>query len=75
MAAIARLLLIVGLALILLGGILFLFSRFDIPLGRLPGDVRIERNNMTCIIGIGTSIFLSIVLTILLNLVVRLLNR
>jgi len=50
-------------------------TRLDIPLGRLPGDIRIERGNMTCLIGLGTSLLLSVVLTVILNIVIRLVNK
>ena len=52
-----------------------LCARLGVPLGRLPGDVHIERQNFSCVIALGTSIFLSIFLTIVLNLIVRLLNK
>ena len=41
----------------------------------LPGDIRIARKNFTCVFALGTSILLSILLTIGLNLLARLLNR
>ena len=75
MITLARYLVLLGLILIILGGVIYLFSRFEIPLGRLPGDIRIERGNFTCLIGIGTSILLSLLLTVILNVVVRLFNK
>jgi hypothetical protein len=45
-----------------------------LPLGRLPGDIRIGNENTTCFIPLATSLFLSIVLTILLNLIIRLIR-
>ena len=65
---------VAGLALALLGGVLWLFSKVDF-LGRLPGDVRIERPGFTCLIPLASLVILSILLTILLNIIVRLLNR
>jgi hypothetical protein len=44
-------------------------------LGRLPGDFRFQTGNITCMIPLATSILLSVVLTILLNVIVRLLNK
>jgi len=55
-----RLLLIAGLAIAAIGLMLVLGIR-------LPGDLRIDRGNVTIVIPIGTMIVLSIVLTILLN--------
>jgi hypothetical protein len=75
MESLARLLVILGLILIVVGGILFLFSRIGVPLGRLPGDIRVESGNMTCLIGLGTSLLLSVLLTVIINIVLRMLDR
>ena len=71
---IGKLLLIVGGTLALLGGLLWLISKIPF-LGRLPGDVHIERPGFTCLVPLASSIILSIVLTIVLNIVLRLINR
>lgn len=80
MINLARILMIFGLILLLIGGVILLIARFGpplekIPLGQLPGDIRIERGNFSCFFPIVTSILLSIILTIVLNLIVRFLNR
>ena len=41
------------------------------PFGNLPGDIRIEGERGTILIPLATMIVLSIVLTVLLNLLVR----
>jgi hypothetical protein len=64
-----------GILLVVLGGMVWLLGRTGLPLGRLPGDIRIEGEKLSCYVPIVTMIVLSIVLTIVLNLVVRLLNR
>jgi hypothetical protein len=64
-----------GLLLVVVGGLLWLLSRTGLPLGRLPGDIRIEGERLSCYAPIATMIILSIVLTILLNVIIRLLNR
>ncbi len=69
-----KLLIIAGLALALLGGVLWLFSKVDF-FGRLPGDIRIERPGFICLIPLASSVIVSILLTILLNIIVRFLNR
>jgi hypothetical protein len=71
MASVARWLVIVGLVFILLGGVVYLVAKTGIPLGRLPGDIHIVRENITCIFPIATSIILSILLTIILNLILQ----
>lgn len=59
----------------LVGGTLWLAGRFGLPLGRLPGDIRIESGNTTFYFPIATSILLSLGLTLLLNLLGRFFNR
>ena len=75
MENIARWLVIGGIILILIGGGVFLAARLGIPLGRLPGDIRIERGNGLFYFPIVTSCLLSILLTIVLNIIIRFLNR
>jgi len=71
----ARGLMILGLILLAVGGLIYFFARLGIPLGHLPGDIRITGQNTTCVIALGTSILLSIILTIALNIIVRFLNK
>ncbi|MGC9333752.1 MAG: DUF2905 family protein [Anaerolineae bacterium] len=67
--------LILGLVLVVVGGLFWALGRVGLPLGRLPGDIRIERDGFSCLVPIASTILLSILLTILLNIVIRLLNR
>jgi len=71
---VGKLLLFLGGAILALGLLLTLGSKLP-WLGRLPGDIRIERAGFSCFIPLATSILLSLLLTILLNIVIRLLNR
>jgi len=71
----ARLFLILGLTFIVVAGLFFLFARLELQPGRLPGDIRIQTRNLTCVFPLVTSILLSIVLTLILNLVIRFLNK
>ena len=75
MESIARYLIIGGVILFLIGGGIYLASKFGIPLGRLPGDIRIEGENGSFYFPITSSIVVSIVLTIVLNVIVRLLRK
>jgi hypothetical protein len=75
MTTLARLFIVLGVIFILIGGLVYLLGRFGIQLGRLPGDIRIERQNFTCIFPLATSILLSILLTLGLSLLVKFLNR
>jgi len=75
MEQIARILVILGAILLLVGLLLLVIIKIGLPLGRLPGDIRIEHQNLTCVIALGTSVFLSILLTVILNLITRFLNK
>jgi hypothetical protein len=72
---IARMVITAGVGLIVVGGILLLAARANIPLGRLPGDILIQRENFTCAFPVVTMILVSILLSVGLNILVRLLNR
>jgi len=75
MVPIAKILVLIGVVFLIAGGILYIFGRLGISFGRLPGDIRIQAGNATCVIALGASIFLSILLTIILNLAARFLNH
>jgi hypothetical protein len=77
MAQLGRLLIALGIGLALLGGILLLAARipFFSQLGNLPGDLQIQRGNFSCFVPIVSMLLISIVLTVALNIFIRLLNR
>lgn len=60
-----------GLGLVLLGGLVVLLGRM-IDLGTLPGDLAYEGDNVRIYVPLATMIVLSVVLTLLLNLALRL---
>ncbi|VAX32121.1 hypothetical protein MNBD_NITROSPIRAE02-214, partial [hydrothermal vent metagenome] len=60
-AHIGKFLIITGLIIIVLGAILMLAGKVPF-LGRLPGDIIIERKNFTFYFPLATSIILSVVL-------------
>ncbi len=72
---IARILIIAGISLFVIGGLMYLFSRLGINLFQLPGDIRLQSGNVTCLIPLVSSIVLSIVLTLILNVVIRFFNK
>jgi hypothetical protein len=71
MPDLGRFLIIVGIFLLIIGGLFMLLPRLGISLGRLPGDLRFDWGQTTCLVPIATSILLSIVITIVLNLIGR----
>lgn len=68
-----RWLLAIGVALVVIGGIILLLSRLGIK--NFPGVLRFEWQGVTCVVPLLASILLSIVLTVILNLIIRLFNR
>lgn len=64
-----RLILVIGLVLVVVGGLAALGVR--LPFGRLPGDIAIEGERGGVYIPIATMIVISIVLTVLVNLFLR----
>ncbi|MCC6347435.1 MAG: DUF2905 domain-containing protein [Nitrospirales bacterium] len=70
MQSIGRFLVIVGILLAVAGGLLLLAGK--IPwIGRLPGDIFIQRKNFTFYFPLATSILLSLLLTLLFWLIGR----
>ncbi len=74
MSQIARWLMFTGALIFLIGLLILIFSRW-LPLGRLPGDIVYQRGNFTCVFPLATSLLLSVVLTVLLNLLARWLGK
>jgi hypothetical protein len=66
---------VLGVMLVVIGGLIWLLGRTGLPLGHLPGDIRIVGERMSCYVPIVSMILLSVVLTIVLNIIIRLLNR
>ena len=67
MNSFAKFFLILGSVFLSIG--LFLMVAPKIPwLGRLPGDILIRRKNFTFYFPMATSIILSVILTVLINL-------
>ena len=64
-----------GLGITLAGGAVWLVGKTGLPLGRLPGDIRIERGGFSFYFPLATSILVSLGLTLLLNLLARFFKR
>lgn len=69
-----RMLIAVGAVVLVLGVVFLVLGRNNF-LGRLPGDINFSSGNFTCVAPIATMLLLSVVLTIILNIVLRLFNR
>ncbi|MCC6698136.1 MAG: DUF2905 domain-containing protein [Candidatus Hydrogenedentes bacterium] len=72
MDSVAKVLILAGIGLALFGILLYFGSRFGyFGLGRLPGDIRIERDSLRFFFPITTSIVVSVILSALLYLLSR----
>jgi hypothetical protein len=66
-----RLLIGVGLVLLIAGGLLLLLGRTGFPLGRLPGDISYRGKNVSVYFPLGTSILVSVLLSLVFYLLSR----
>ena len=66
-----RLLILVGVMLVILGFIINFFGKIPF-LGKLPGDISIERENFKFYFPITSSILISVLITLIIYLVNRL---
>ena len=71
LTSIAKYCIFIGIFLFVTGCILYFLSKFNIGIGKLPGDILIQKDNFTFYLPIATSIIISIILTIVLNLITR----
>jgi hypothetical protein len=69
LSGLGRILLVAAVVIAVVGIILILAGRGLIP--RLPGDISIQRKNFRFYLPLGTSILVSVILTLLLNLFLR----
>jgi Protein of unknown function (DUF2905) len=58
----------IGVMLVLVGGFLLIAGRVGLPLGRLPGDIAYRGKNVSVFFPLGTSILISILLSVILYL-------
>ncbi len=61
---IAKFLIVTGTIIIAIGGLLLVSGKFP-WLGRLPGDIIVQKKNFTFYFPLATSILLSLILTLL----------
>lgn len=69
MTDLAKLLILLGAALLFAGILLLLVGRLHLPLGRLPGDILYRGKNTTFYFPLATSILLSVLLTLILYVI------
>ena len=69
MENLGRILVTAGLFIAVIGLLIIVLSKINIPIGRLPGDIVIHRKHFTFYFPLATSIILSVLLSLLLYLI------
>ena len=72
---IGRILLLGGVLLAVVGLLVIGAGRLGLPLGRLPGDINVQRGGLTVFIPLVSCLLASLVLTVVVNLVLWILRR
>lgn len=77
LSSMGRMILVLGVGLVALGLVFTVLGRvpFLRDLGHLPGDIHIQGKNYSCFAPIVSMIIISILLTLALNVILRLLSR
>ena len=68
-------LLVLGIGIAILGGLLWVLGKLFPNLSQFPGTIKIETGSLTCVFPILAMILISVVLTVILNLAARFLNK
>ncbi len=71
MGDLGRMLVIIGGLVLVLGLVLMLAGKMNLPIGRLPGDIVVRGKNTTFYFPLMTSIMLSVILSLVLWVVNR----
>ena len=71
MFELGKAILAVGLLIVLIGALIMLAGRFGLPLGRLPGDIAYRGKHVSAFFPIGTSILISVVLSLIFYVLSR----
>jgi len=69
MDQVGRILVMFGIILITIGGLMILFGKFNIPIGRLPGDIIIKKKNVVVYFPLLTSLIVSVLITLILFII------
>jgi len=71
MGGMGRMLVLAGFVLVLIGLLLMLLNRTNLPVGRLPGDITYRGKHTVVYFPLATSILISIVLSLIFYLINR----
>ena len=65
--SLGKIILVMGIFLVVFGSLILLSPKIPF-IGRLPGDILIKRDNFTFFFPLASSIIISLIITIILNL-------
>jgi len=65
---VGKILIFIGVGIVIFGGLILLFSKVPF-INKLPGDIRIQKDNFTFYFPITSCIIISIIITIILNVI------
>ncbi|HEX9665576.1 MAG TPA: DUF2905 domain-containing protein [Thermodesulfobacteriota bacterium] len=68
--SLGKIIMITGIFLVVLGSLILLSPKIPF-IGRLPGDILIKRDSFTFFFPLASSIIISLIITIILNLILR----
>jgi len=71
MDQLGRILIVTGAVIVLMGLLLALGPKLPFRIGRLPLDFHIERDNFSLYFPLGTSIVISVILTLVLRFLMK----
>lgn len=74
-STIAKTFLITGAVIMAVGLVILVLGKTGLPFGNLPGDVRVEGKRVSFFFPVVTCIVISIVLTVLINVIIRFLGK
>lgn len=74
MESLGKWVMVAGAVVVVLGAALWFAGRLGLPLGSFPGDVHAEKGQWSFHFPVVTCIIASVVITIILNVIVRLLR-
>lgn len=65
MSDVGKTLMVIGLGLVVIGGLIWFGGKMNLPLGRLPGDIRIDRPSFKFYFPLTTCLLISVVVTLI----------
>lgn len=71
MQQLGKIFIFLAVIMALIGCVLLLAGKMNLPFGHLPGDITYHKKNLTVFAPFGTMIVISLVLTIVVNIISR----